>query len=244
MAEPTLSGRLIALDKTVTLQLRQRLGEKQYALFQRENEQQQHSYATQQLQPLAVGDVAPDFSQPDQDSNNVRLYSLLQHSHVVLHFYRGSWCPFCNLALQAHCEYQSEYEGLDATFVAITPSAPDMTRQQRDCLSCDFPILSDVDGTTIAAYRLQLTLSPALLRLHTSKEEGLGIDFAGHYKDELGLLPVPATFIIERQTRRIVWAHVNADYKQRAEPLDIMLKLADLMQQGDPSSRDEPQHAM
>ena len=232
MPKVSLTSRLSALDQTVSSELRQQLGADQFALFQRENQLLQQRYASQKQKPVTVGDLAPDFLLPDQNGEEVRLSSLLQSSHVVIHFYRGSWCSFCNVTLQAHSEYQQEYESLDAVFIAVTPSVPEMTAVQHDCSHYSFPILSDVGGAVVAAYRLQLALTPALLRIHTDSS-GLGINFTAHYRDDRGQLPIPATYIVERKSGRIVWAHVNADYKQRAEPVDIMLKLATLMVDGD-----------
>ena len=93
----SLTSRLSALDQTVSSELRQQLGADQFALFQRENQQLQQRYASQKQKPVTVGDLAPDFLLPDQNGEEVRLSSLLQSSHVVIHFYRGSWCSFCNV---------------------------------------------------------------------------------------------------------------------------------------------------
>ena len=219
----SLTHRLTAFKSTFLPQLQRLLGDERYRTFSLHNlHLQSLTHPT-----LHVGDLAPPFSLPDPTGRVVDLTTLLSTHHVIVHFYRGSWCPYCNLALQAHAEFVAEYDDYGATFVAITPSLAHKTMEQMRAYQFPFPLLTDAGLDVIPSYHLLAPLTPELVDLHTAKD-GLDVDLGAFYGNELGNLPIPATFVIERGTGRIVWAHVDADFTQRADPLDIVEKLQEL----------------
>ena len=171
--------------------------------------------ASHALQP---GDIAPDFILPNVDGRSVRLYSELERGPVVLVFYRGGWCPFCNIHLRGFQKSLAEFKAAGAQVVAISPQLPDqsLTTQEKDELA--FPVLSDVGLNTARAFRVAYELPKALLDLFTDFDQPLessnGVEGAKE-------LPMPATFVI-RADRTIAYAHVEADFMRRSEPLEVL----------------------
>lgn len=167
-------------------------------------------------QSLHKGDTAPDFTLPDVDGRPVQLSALLQKGSVVLSFYRGAWCPYCNLQLRAYQAVLPEIQKLGATLVAISPQVPDASRVMVDKADLNFPVLSDVGNTVAQNYRLVFVL-PEILRPHTAK-------LPEYNGDQSWELPLPGTFVVGTDGV-IQLAFVNADYTQRLEPADILLSL-------------------
>jgi peroxiredoxin len=173
---------------------------------------------------LAVGDAAPNFTLPDALGRPVTLSDLLEKGPVVLTFYRGEWCPFCNLQLRSLQEALPLFLEHDATLVAISPQAPDHALSLTEKHDLAYAVLSDVDQSVIRAYRVQFTLSGDLEDLQVNVfQNDPGTQNADHSRS----LPVPATFVIDR--RGVVRAaFVSADWRYRPEPTDIIAALESL----------------
>ncbi len=177
--------------------------------------------ASQAAPGLAVGDRAPDFTLPDALGRPVSLADLLAEGPVVTVFYRGEWCPYCNLQLHALQAALPAIRELGASLVAISPQAPDHSLSLTEKHALAFPVLSDLDQKVIRSYRVQFTLGGDL-------EELLVNDFqkdpADQNADHSRSLPVPAVFVIDQDS--IVRAvFVSADWRIRAEPADIIAGL-------------------
>jgi len=224
----SLTSRIATFKQQFLPQLREILGEEKYNLFQAENSRMASSGLEKQA--LKVGDIGPDFTLPNYDGSMYNLNNELQSHHVIVHFYRGAWCPYCNFSLQAHSEFLDEYDDYNATFVAITPQLPEVitTSVNQADHQYAFPILSDNHLEVIPAYHLLFTLSPELQQIHIN---GLNVSLAQYYGNDKGDLPIPATYILERKTGKIVWAHVEWDFTVRADPLDIIEELQKLKTQ-------------
>ncbi len=172
---------------------------------------------------LKVGEKAPDFSLPDAWGKTVKLSDQLKHGPVVLVFYRGAWCPFCNLHLNALHRSQSHFKRYDAQLIAVTPQIPDKSREQINKDKYAFTVLSDLDDHVMKSYRLLYSLSPELVAVY--KKHGLDVEaFNGEGRT---ILPIPGTYVID-QKGIIRAAHADTDYKQRMEPADIIKVLASL----------------
>ena len=167
---------------------------------------------------LQPGDIAPDFILPKVDGRSVRLYSELQRGPVVLVFYRGGWCPFCNIHLRGFQKSLAEFKAAGTQVVAISPQLPDqsLTTQEKDELA--FLVLSDVGLNTARAFGVAFELPKALLDVYADFDQPLessnGVEGAKE-------LPLPATFVI-RADRTIAYAHVEADFMRRSEPLEVL----------------------
>jgi peroxiredoxin len=172
---------------------------------------------------LKVGDKAPDFKLLNTAGKAVRLNDLLQHGPVVVAFYRGGWCPYCNLELRALQQRLPEIEKLGAQLIAISPQTPDssLSTQQKDELQ--FQVLSDRGNSVARKFGLVFTLPPEIRAIY----KGFGHDLVARNGDDSYELPVPATYVIDRD-RTIHFGFANADYTKRAEPSDILAALRQL----------------
>ena len=166
---------------------------------------------------LKAGDAAPQFTLPDANGDDVALSTLLSDGPVVVVFYRGAWCPYCNLTLAAWQERLDEIKGLGGQLVAISPQTPDysLTTAERNELA--FHVLSDVGHSVADQFGVTQQVTDEVLAIWEGR-----IDLAEHNDgDESGRLPLPATFLIDADGQ-IAFAHVHEDYRVRAEPQDVI----------------------
>jgi len=166
------------------------------------------------------GDIAPDFKLPNARGERVSLYACLENGPVVLTFYRGGWCPYCNLQLRAYQAILPELTSLGATLIAISPEPPDTSLTTAEKNELEFEVLSDVNGDVGRAYRLMFELSDELRSFYTE----MGNDLSKRNADGEWHLPIPATYVIDTN-KRITLAYLDADYRNRLEPADILTAL-------------------
>lgn len=171
----------------------------------------------------AAGDSAPDFTLPDAHGAPVSLAGLLAKGAVVATFYRGGWCPYCNIQLRAYQAILPEMTALGATLVAISPQAPDGSLSTAEKNALSFPVLSDLGNRAARAFGLVYALPQELRDALTSAGKAL----PGVNGDQSWELPVPATFVIGRDGR-IALAHIDIDYRKRLEPDAILAALRSL----------------
>lgn len=174
-------------------------------------------------QALTVGDVAPDFTLPDATGQSVSLSELLKQGPVVINFYRGEWCPYCNLELRAFQNLLPEFKQAGANLVAISPELPDHSLSVTEKHSLDFSVLSDVGNKVSRQYGLVFVLDKSLQPIY----KNFGIDIPENNGDDSYELPMPATYVID-QSNRIRYAFAEADYTQRAEPQDVLAVVNEL----------------
>ncbi|MEJ2199600.1 MAG: peroxiredoxin-like family protein [Desulfuromonadaceae bacterium] len=174
---------------------------------------------------LTKGARIPDFELPDQLGRPIRSVDLLAKGPLVISFYRGSWCPYCNVELHALQQALPEILERGASLVAISPQIPDASLDTAEKNQLSFPVLSDVGNGVARQFGLVFVLSEQLRPLYAQ----FGIDVPKHDGDDSYELPIPATYIVDRQGT-IAAAHVNADYKQRLEPQRILEILSPLAQ--------------
>ncbi|GMR18288.1 MAG: peroxiredoxin-like family protein [Gammaproteobacteria bacterium] len=169
---------------------------------------------------LNIGEAAPDFSLSDATGKQVNLSTLLKQGPVVLVFYRGAWCPFCNMHLHVLNESLPQFKKLGAQLVAVTPQMPDKSAEQLKNAGYPFIVLSDLDSDVMKAYRLYYEMDKKLVKVYKK----LGLDVAIFNGPGRYVLPVPGTFVID--SKGIVRArHATTDYTQRMEPADIIKAL-------------------
>lgn len=160
-----------------------------------------------------VGESAPNFTLPDQLGRDVSLKELCANGPVVVSFYRGGWCPYCNLELRALQQALPEMVELGASLVAISPQIPDESMNTAEKNELSFPVLSDVGNTVARQYGLVFELAEKLRPLY----KDFGIDLPKSNGSESFELPVPGTFIVDGGGV-IRLREATADYKQRTEP--------------------------
>jgi peroxiredoxin len=172
---------------------------------------------------LQAGRSAPDFVLADATGTMVDSQRLRARGPLVLSFYRGAWCPYCNLELRAWQRHLRDLKQLGATLVAISPQMPDasLTLAQKHAL--DYPVLSDPGNHVARQFGIVFTVDDGLRTVH----ETFGIDLTAHNGDSSFELPVPATYLIDRDAT-VIGAWVDADYRRRAEPSLVLARLREL----------------
>jgi len=166
---------------------------------------------------LRAGDKAPEFTLKDPDGKLVSSRELLAKGPLVVSFYRGAWCPYCNLELQALEAAHPEIEARGASLLAISPqTAPNSRKSQRNN-KLSFPILSDVKSQAADAFGIRFALPDYLVELYKSFKN----DLPNFNDDPSWVLPMPARYVIGRDGV-IAYAEVNPDYTQRPDPSELL----------------------
>lgn len=166
---------------------------------------------------IHAGGRAPAFVLQDQNDQTVSSAELLAQGPLIVTFYRGVWCPYCNIELQALNELLPQFRALGANIVAISPQKAVNSRKSVRQNQLDFPVLSDVRGETGAAFGLRFALPDYLVALY----QRLGNDLPAFNDDPSWTLPMPARYVIG-QDGVVLYAEVNPDYTRRPEPADML----------------------
>lgn len=167
-----------------------------------------------------TGDTIPEIELPNATNNIINVNNILTENRVVLAFYRGGWCPYCNLELKALQDILPEIEAKGAKLIAISPETPNNTLNTQEKNSLSFEVLSDVNNRIAKSLNLTFKLPEELLSLY--KTFGINLDEnQGNMNQEL---PIAATYIIEK-TGTISYHFLQEDYKLRADPSDILKAL-------------------
>ena len=174
---------------------------------------------------LKVGQKAIDFTLPNQEGKLVLLKSLLSKGPVVVTFYRGDWCPYCNLQLRALQTRLAEIQILGASLVAISPQVPDGSLTKSEISEMNFTVLSDQDAKVASQYGVAWEV-PEFLIEHMRVDRNLDLQKINNGNGSV--LPIPATFII-RTDGIVSWNYVNVDYRTRSEPEEIIEELKKLI---------------
>ena len=163
------------------------------------------------------GQKAPEFTLPDAKGQTVRLADLLKKGPVILTFYRGGWCPFCNRQLKSYQDHLAELRAKGAELVAISPQLPEYTLSTTEKDALTFPVLSDVGNQVARTYGLVFKLADAVVPIY----QAFGIDLVKQNGDGSFELPMPGTYLIG-QDGTILLSHVDADYQKRL-PVEALL---------------------
>jgi len=166
---------------------------------------------------LQAGDKAPVFTLDDPEGQPVSSAELLAQGPLVISFYRGVWCPYCNLELQALQETLPQFVALGASLVAISPQVAANSRKSQRQNKLGFPILGDPENAVAAAFGLRFTLPGYLVDLYKLLKN----DLPAFNGDPSWTLPMPARYVIA-QDGTIVYAEVNPDYTLRPEPASML----------------------
>jgi peroxiredoxin len=171
-----------------------------------------------------VGERAPDFTLRDQLGRQVSLASELEHGPVVLIFYRGEWCPYCNIMLRTYGLRAGDFSERGARLVAVSPQTPDNSLTMVEKHNLEFPVLSDEGGEVIGTYGLKYDVDAQSRELYAA----VGSDVAKYNGEGGWILPAPAVFVIDPKGT-VRFARVNGDYTQRVEPDEALAALDSLV---------------
>ncbi len=162
---------------------------------------------------LKVGAKAPMFDLPTTDGKTVSLQSMLDKGPVVLTWYRGTWCPYCNMQLRSYDQMMPELSAAGAQLVAISPQV-NIDKSDSESKPLSFPLAVDRGNKVAASYGLSYEIAPEL-------RAGFGPMLTKVNDDPAMTLPLSATYVIDRDGT-IAFSYVDADYRTRAEPSDIL----------------------
>lgn len=174
---------------------------------------------------LGVGEVFPRFSLPNVVGSAVNSADLLQTGPLVVSFYRGGWCPYCNLELRAYQAMLDDIRQIGADFVAISPQLPDESLSMAAKTGLTFEVLCDMGNSLSEHLGLMFELPESVIDLYRS----FGFDLERINGNMQWTLPVPATYVVDMDGK-IAQAHVNADHSIRQEPEDVMACLRSLQE--------------
>ena len=169
---------------------------------------------------LREGDDAKNFQLPNAKGGQTELSDLLAQGPVVISFYRGGWCPYCNLEFKALNDSLPTLKKLGASLVGISPELPDNSMSTAQKHALEFEILSDVGNVTARDYGIVMDVPETMRPLYL--EWGLDVPTANG--DDSWELPIPATYVIDGNGK-IVLAHINKNYTVRLEPSEIIKAL-------------------
>lgn len=171
----------------------------------------------QAARALKVGDRAPVFRLPDFEGTTVASAELLTNGPLVVTFYRGAWCPYCNMDLQAIEAAALQICSLSASLVAISPQTQASSTKSKRDNALSFPILSDHGGEIAAAFGLRWRVQAELKAVMTAFK----VDLATFNGEPSWSLPMPARYVIA-QDGVIAYSEVNPDYTRRPDPSELL----------------------
>jgi peroxiredoxin len=174
---------------------------------------------------ISAGQQFPDFSLPDATGKQVSMKELLAKGPLLISFYRGEWCPYCNMALKALQDSLPAIKARGVTLVAISPELPDQSLTMQEKHELQFPVLSDA-GNNLArklgiVFQQPDTLRPVM--------EAHGVDLKARNGDDSYEVPFPASYLVDSEGM-IRYAFLDPDYTRRLEP-STALGWIDEMQQ-------------
>lgn len=172
---------------------------------------------------ISVGEKFPDFSLPNAGDTEISLSTLLEKGSLVISFYRGAWCPYCNLEINALQNRLADIQATGAQLIAISPQLPNKSNDQVSASKLTFDVLSDRSNKLAKQCGLVFTLPESLRPIYAAWE----LDIPGHNGDDTFELPMPATFIISNDGV-IKYAFIDMDYTKRLEPEIIVEQLKQL----------------
>ena len=161
------------------------------------------------------GDIAPDFTLNNALGEPVQLSDYLKKGKVVLTWYRGGWCPYCNLTLNALQEELANFKKQGANLIALTPELPDESISTSEKNNLQFEVLSDVGNKVANQYGIVFQLTDVVAEMYNDS-----FALNKHNGDASNQLPLAATYIID-ENGKIIYSFLDADYRNRAEPAEL-----------------------
>jgi peroxiredoxin len=166
---------------------------------------------------LKAGDRAPEFSLPNFDGRQISLADLLVKGPIIVNFYRGGWCPYCNLELRAYQAILSEIRTAGGDLIAISPQTPDQSVAAAEKNALTFEVLSDHGNRVASLFGIAYPI-PEIVKAIGAK---FGTDLRAINGSDDGQLPISATYVIDGD-RRIAFASIEPDFRVRLEPREAL----------------------
>jgi peroxiredoxin len=169
---------------------------------------------------LGIGQDLPPIVLPDATGAVVDVDDLLARGPVVISFYRGGWCPYCNIELRGLQQRLPDIRRFGGTLVAISPETPDASMTTLERNELEFPVLSDAHNRVARRFGIVHQIDPQVVELQL----GNGVDVAAINGDELVEVPLPATYVVD-QGGVVRYAAADPDYTRRPDPDDVVAAL-------------------
>ena len=167
---------------------------------------------------LKTGDSFKNVQLTNIDGNSVNLYDYFnENDFLVVNFYRGAWCPYCNLELNALQAILGDLKSLNSSLIAISPQTPDNSLSTKEKNELEFEVLSDIGNKVAKDIGLVFSLADELKPIY----DKFGIDISSSNGDDSYILPMPAIYVINKN-KEIVFSFIDEDYTKRCEPQDII----------------------
>ena len=167
---------------------------------------------------LAVGDAAPDFISPNQHGEDITLSGLYEDGPVVLIFYRGAWCPYCNVQLRSYQERIKDFEDKNISVVAVSVDQLNKIGETADKNSITYDLISNPDATILMDYKVVYNVSEDLADKYLNEYK---IDLEAHSGRDDHLIAVAATYVIDT-SGTIAMVSILEDYKVRISVDDVL----------------------
>ncbi len=167
---------------------------------------------------LQLGDTFPtDYTLLNYKNQKVELSELLKGKKMIISFYRGSWCPYCNLEMNYYNRLLAKEENSDVNMIAISPELPDVTMAAKDIEALKFTVLSDSNNALARKLKLVFGLTEKIQEIYLK----FGIDLDKTQGNTERELPVPATFVIDSEGK-VVYVNLDEDYTKRPDPMEVL----------------------
>jgi peroxiredoxin len=166
---------------------------------------------------LFIQSKAPDFKAKDQNGKEVRLKDLLKKGKVVLIFYRGQWCPYCNRYLKKLEDSLQLIKDKGATVVAVTPELPESIAKTVEKTGVEYPVIYDEDLKIMKAYDVEFEVPENVLTRYRNS----GIKLEENNGKNGNYLPIPATYIIDKE-QTVIYRFFESDYKKRPSVKELL----------------------
>jgi peroxiredoxin len=167
---------------------------------------------------LKVGDIAKDFILPNALEKEVSLNDAInENKFVIVSFYRGTWCAYCNMELRALQLKNEEFKALGAKLIAISPQSPDASMTTKEKNELEFEVLSDNSNVIAKKYGLVFSLADELRPIY----ESFNINVPSSNDEDSYEIPMPATYVLNKN-KEIIFSFIDEDYTKRCEPQDII----------------------
>lgn len=167
---------------------------------------------------IKIGETIPNFSLKNAKNEVVNSSDILKNGKMIIAFYRGSWCPYCNLELKALQEKTAEFKEKNTTLVAISPQSPDNSLTFIEKHNLTFEVLTDKDNIFAKQLGIVFELQDFVLPYY----HALGIDLTNFNKNNDNSLPIPAVFVVN-EDGKIIYKFADANYMNRID-IDELIK--------------------
>lgn len=179
------------------------------------------AFAQDKPEGLFMNSKAQDFKLKDQNGNEVNTKELRKKGPLVVMFYRGYWCPYCNRELKRFQDSLQYITDKGAQLIAITPESAEGVAKTVEKTSASFPIVTDVDMKLAKAYKVNFDVDDKTVNRYKMANIDL---LANNLQKDKAQLPVPAIYIINKEGS-VVYRFFEEDYRKRPSVKEILNNL-------------------